>query len=535
MERTPRILVLDGDAPRAEVLSLVLRQRMTAQVEAPSGALAAADALRGGSFDAVVIAPLPGASTPDLVARSRAACPQALVILLVPALDEAGVRDALALRVDDVVVGDAGAPLRVAACLARLQPQTLEEHATVPGRRAPSRVDDAPTQQMPALQPRGAAQIAGQGPALEPLLAAAGIATFQAGSDGRILRTSAAVAERLGPENSPCLGIAPDEWAALVDEANTDGVATRSVLAGASAERRVSVTLLRTEGGTLDGLLQDRSETEALWQRLEALRLAEGDSGGDVIALDERRAQRLASTDPGAPAPQDGGWRRELALASHDLQEPVRSMRIYAELLEEQLGPSLKGEARELVAQGRAAAQRAEAMLGEVVARAAGEVLEEVDDADAEAVLAEVLVNLRGAIAESDASITHGPLPRLGLPPRELAQILQNLVGNALKYRGARVPRVHVAADREGDGWRITVADNGRGIDSDFLPRVFEMFQRGPGADDRPGSGIGLAVCKQVLESRGGNIEVTSTLSEGSTFTLHLPDSPAVAVKNVNI
>ena len=346
MAQPPRILILECDASRAEVLSLVLRQRLDVEVEAPAGALDGSDALRTGGFDALVLAPLPWASPSAVVARARAAQPDARVVLLLPTLDEGAVREALSLRVDEVLLADAGAPLRVAERLVdlrvaegRVDLRVPEEAlpSTVPGRRAPSRVDDAPTQQMPALRQRAAQQLAGPRPALEPLLSAAGIATFRASASGRILRTSAAAAERLGPETSPSLGVATEPWAALVAEAVAQGVATATLQAGGSAERLVAITLLRAADGSLDGLLQDRSETEALWQRLERLRLAEGEAGGDVIALDERRAQRAASTDPGAPVPEAGGWRRELALASHDLQEPVRSMRIYAELLEEQL------------------------------------------------------------------------------------------------------------------------------------------------------------------------------------------------------
>ncbi len=514
-----RVLILDGVAPRAELVALALSARGPVEVQRPEGALAGADALREGAFDAAVLGPVPWAGSGELVERARRSAPDARIVVLLPALTDDVARAAVALRVDDVVFDGPGAPLELA--------QRALPHPQ--GRVRGSRVDDAPTQQMAALR-RPRADLLG-GPDLGALLAAAGMAAFRARSDGALLRHSPDLADRLGAPPSPRLGAEEKDWAALVDDAARDGSVTRTLRVGDAGGRLVAITLRRAADGAFDGLLQDRRETEALWERLEQWGVGDGGPGGDVIALDERRARRVASTDPGAPAP---GWRRELALASHDLQEPVRSMRIYAELLEEQLGPTLQGDARELVARGTEAARRAEAMLSDVVARAAGETVPEDEDADAGAVLAGVLANLQGALSESGGSVTHDPLPRVAVPPRELAQLLQNLVGNALKYRGDDPPRVHVAADRVGDRWRIAVADNGRGIDPGFLPRAFELFQRGPGAEDRPGTGIGLAVCKQVVEARGGTIEVDSTPGEGSTFTLTLPAPMPVMAKNAN-
>jgi signal transduction histidine kinase/CheY-like chemotaxis protein len=525
-----RVLLLDDDADRAAVFSLVLRDR-GCDVQHVFSALEAADVLRSPGLQAVVLGGIQGAARGDLLARVRQFNPGASITLLVPVLDEGAAREALAMKVDDVILADGGAAVRVAERLmdSVVPDVAQDELRTFPGRRAPSRVDDAPTQQMAAHRPRAADQLVRPGPALDRLLDAAGIAAFQARIDGSVLSGS----ERLGDD--PSLGIDPDDWRALQQEATQTGTATRTVRLVGPEERLAAVTLRLTADGTLDGLLLDRSETEALWGRLEQLRLAEGDRGGDVIALDSRRMQREANTDPGTEAPSPP-WRQELAQASHDLQEPVRSARVYAELLEEQLGPSLHGEARELVTRGKEAAQRAEAMLSEVMARVAGkEAPVEEEECDAEEVLAAVLVNLSGAVHESGASVTHGPLPRLALPPTEFAQILQNLVGNALKYRGTKAPRVHVSSDRDGDAWRITVADNGRGIDPSFLPRVFDMFQRGPGAEDRPGSGIGLAVCKQAAEARSGTIAVESTPGVGSTFTLRLPGVVDSAMaKNAN-
>jgi hypothetical protein len=141
---------------------------------------------------------------------------------------------------------------------------------------------------------------------------------------------------------------------------------------------------------------------------------------------------------------------------------------------------------------------------------------------DCEQALAGALANLRLAVEESGAVITHDPLPTLCADGGQLAQVFQNLISNALKFCGTGPPRIHVGAEcREGE-WLIRVTDNGIGIDPQYFGRIFMIFQRLHTRDEYPGTGIGLALCKKIVERHGGRIWVESVTGKGSTFCFTL-------------
>jgi light-regulated signal transduction histidine kinase (bacteriophytochrome) len=125
-------------------------------------------------------------------------------------------------------------------------------------------------------------------------------------------------------------------------------------------------------------------------------------------------------------------------------------------------------------------------------------------------------------IAESEASVDSGPLPRLGMDTTSLIQLLQNLVANAIRYRSAAPPRISISAAREAEYWHFRCSDNGVGIPSQYYERIFEPFKRLHG-QEIPGSGIGLALCRKIVERYGGHIWVESTVGKGSTFHFTLP------------
>ncbi len=120
--------------------------------------------------------------------------------------------------------------------------------------------------------------------------------------------------------------------------------------------------------------------------------------------------------------------------------------------------------------------------------------------------------------------ITHDPLPTITSNPVELTQVFQNLIGNAIKFKGERKPEIHVGAQRQAGGWLFTVRDNGIGIDPQFAERIFMIFQRLHTREQYPGTGIGLAICKKVVERHGGRIWVESQPGTGSTFCFTIPD-----------
>ena len=143
-----------------------------------------------------------------------------------------------------------------------------------------------------------------------------------------------------------------------------------------------------------------------------------------------------------------------------------------------------------------------------------------------EAALARALVNLRSALNETGALVTHDPLPTVLADEMQLAQLFQNLVGNAIKYQRAEVPLVHVSAARnKGKRWVFAVRDNGLGIAPQYFEKIFGMFQRLHKRDEFDGTGIGLAICKKIVERHGGLISVDSQSGEGSTFRFDLAGS----------
>jgi light-regulated signal transduction histidine kinase (bacteriophytochrome) len=143
---------------------------------------------------------------------------------------------------------------------------------------------------------------------------------------------------------------------------------------------------------------------------------------------------------------------------------------------------------------------------------------------DSETVLKEALSNLATVIQESGGVVTHGALPTVAADPTQLLQVFQNLIGNAIKYRGERPPEVHIDVEHRAGEWQFTMRDNGIGIDPQYFERIFGIFQRLHTRREYPGTGIGLALCKKIIERHGGRIWVASQPEEGSTFCFTIPD-----------
>ena len=209
---------------------------------------------------------------------------------------------------------------------------------------------------------------------------------------------------------------------------------------------------------------------------------------------------------------------------THDLQEPLRMVVNFTELLGQEYAGKLGEEADRYIAYSVEGALRIEALLKallaywEVADREPGSLV----PADCGAVLAKVLLNLQAAIAESGAIVTSGRLPTVAAEEVMLMQLFQNLISNSIKYRGEETPRIHVSAERGAEGWMFSVRDNGIGIDPQYADRVFGMFKRLHGSEV-PGTGIGLAICKKVVERQGGRIWVESEAGHGATFKFTVP------------
>jgi PAS domain S-box-containing protein len=211
-------------------------------------------------------------------------------------------------------------------------------------------------------------------------------------------------------------------------------------------------------------------------------------------------------------------------IASHDLQEPLRMVASYTQLLSRRYKGKLDSDADEFIAFAVDGATRMQRLIQDLLSYSRvgtkGRVLRETSS---EETLGQAIINLRGAIQESGALVTHDPLPPVMADERQLIQLFQNLVGNAIKYQSTGVPKVHISAAKNGGKqWTFSVKDNGLGIDPQYFERIFGMFQRLHKREEFAGTGIGLAICKKIVERHGGSISVESRPGEGSTFRFGL-------------
>ena len=209
--------------------------------------------------------------------------------------------------------------------------------------------------------------------------------------------------------------------------------------------------------------------------------------------------------------------------ASHDLQEPLRNVMIYSELLARRYGSQLGPEALEILEYLKGGASRMEILIRDLLEYTQVRKVESLEESDAIQAMADALANLANGIEESGAEITHGHLPRVAMHQVHLQQLLQNLIGNALKYRSQRTPRVAIEAKRRGAEWIFSVSDNGIGIDAQYRERIFGLFKRLHTAQEYSGTGIGLAICQRIVERYGGRIWVESEVGKGSTFFFTVP------------
>jgi PAS domain S-box-containing protein len=206
-------------------------------------------------------------------------------------------------------------------------------------------------------------------------------------------------------------------------------------------------------------------------------------------------------------------------VASHDLQEPLRMVSSFTQLLAKRYRGKLDKDADEFIAYIVAGAKRMQALINDLLTYSRVDTRgESFGPIDSEAAFNQAIANLRVAIEEVEAVITHDPLPPLIADNLQIVQLFQNLLGNAIKFHGKEPPRIHVSARQENNEWVFSFRDNGIGIAPEYFDRVFVIFQRLHGREEYPGTGTGLAICKRIVERHGGRIWVESELNKGSTF-----------------
>jgi PAS domain S-box-containing protein len=214
---------------------------------------------------------------------------------------------------------------------------------------------------------------------------------------------------------------------------------------------------------------------------------------------------------------------------SHDLREPLATVRSYAELALELHQQELPRDVVRALTIIQDSADRMNELVSDLLgyARVGGRGREHIEAAGLEAALATAIANLESAIHASNAQVTRGPLPTLPLDHVQMVQLFQNLIGNAIKYRGREDPRIQVSAIYEDGIWLVSVEDNGEGFSPEFAEEIFDPFERLHG-DDIPGTGIGLATCRKIVEGHGGRIWAESEPGRGSIFRFTLPAEAGV-------
>jgi two-component system, chemotaxis family, sensor kinase Cph1 len=211
-------------------------------------------------------------------------------------------------------------------------------------------------------------------------------------------------------------------------------------------------------------------------------------------------------------------------VASHDLQEPLRMVTSYLQLLERRYKDKLDGDALEFINYAVDGSNRMKTLINDLLAYSrVGTRGKEFAFTDCEELLARVLANLQTSIKENEAKVTHDPLPRVMADEVQLESLFQNLIGNAIKFHGGKTPRIHVGVMKDEKNWVFSISDNGIGIDPQYFERIFIIFQRLHNREDYPGTGIGLAISKRIVERHGGRIWIESQPQKGSTFFFTLP------------
>ena len=347
----------------------------------------------------------------------------------------------------------------------------------------------------------GGAGGAGTAP-LESLLDRAQVAVFSATPEGRLLDASPGFLLILGVES-------------LEDAARLD---LRPLLSAAAGQEE-------SKSGAREVRLR-RADGRTIW--VEVIGAAVRDAEGPRIAglVEDVTARKQAEEEMAARSAQLRRSNEELqqfaSMASHELQAPVRMMERYTRLLQEEHGGQLGADGDEMIGIVANAARRLSSLIEDLLALSRVESRERrLETVSAEGLLERTLADLQDVIEESGAAVTHSPLPEIEADPSLIVQLLQNLIENAIKFRGAEAPRVHVAARRGPREWIFSVRDNGRGIDPGEAETVFTIFKRLH--PEIPGSGIGLAICRKIVERHGGRIWVESEPGRGSSFLFTLP------------
>ncbi|HEX3621322.1 MAG TPA: ATP-binding protein [Acidimicrobiales bacterium] len=336
-------------------------------------------------------------------------------------------------------------------------------------------------------------------------------------ADDRLLHANPALLRMTGhePENLRARTLAD---LALADDPQAAAAARRAVLRGDRHASSVEARLLRADGKTV-------------WVLLACSRLPDPAAGNGavlVVQFTDISEQKRALAELHRSNAELGSF---AFLAAHELKSPIQAMSGFAALLRQVHGPALDPQAQEFVGWISDGAARMDALIEDLLDYCSVDTAEAVvDEVALDAVLAAALAELECQVASRSAVVRTGTLPVVVGDPVQLGQLIQNLLANALKFvPEGQSPVIEVSADRTEDGWLVTVADNGIGVEDASSDRIFAMFERLHPRERFKGTGIGLSICKRIVERRGGAIWVEHNAPHGSRFRFSVPDAlPAV-------
>lgn len=287
--------------------------------------------------------------------------------------------------------------------------------------------------------------------------------------------------------------------------------------------RNLTETATQISGGDLDrrAPVATRDEIGTLAQAFNQMAKDLVETNLDLERRVQERTEQLARSN--------AELEQFAYIASHDLQEPLRMVSSFTRLLADRYQGKLDSDADEFISYAADGAVRMQTLINDLLTYSrVGTRGKEFEPTDVEAVVDRVLDNLQSTTEESGAVITRDSMPTVVADGSQLLQVFQNLISNATKFRGEAVPRIHIGARREEGAWIFSVRDNGIGIDPKDFDRLFVMFQRLHGRTEYPGTGIGLAVCKKIVERHRGRIWVESNPGKGATFFFTIPAKEAL-------
>jgi len=252
--------------------------------------------------------------------------------------------------------------------------------------------------------------------------------------------------------------------------------------------------------------------------------------GRDIT--ERKKAEEMLKSKMEELAQSNSELEQFVYVASHDLQEPLRMITSYLQLLQRRYQGKFDDKADKYIYFAVDGASRMQVLINDLLelSRVTTKA-SEPEPTDSEFILNQVLSNLELYIKQNRVTVSHDPLPQIIADSTQLAQVFQNLIANVIKYHNEETPKINISAEKKASEWVFSVQDNGIGIDPQYSEKIFEVFKRLHKKEEYPGTGIGLAICKKIIERHSGRIWVESELGNGSTFYFTLPINP-VAVSN---